>query len=347
MAAFAVYLPRPATEGASHETRRYDHLNGSARENRDTCTHVASRCHERQANGAVSQNPIGRLLRNYARGYRALAIVATHGQTQKTGGLTKFADYGKLPIDNKTGSGADNTLPIDLNAMEALGNMIIADSDSVSQPLKRCNKCGREYPATTDWFNKNRSGLRPDCKNCHREYDRQYRQTNAETKRTYNRQYRLNNLEKERERIRQYRLTNPDNARTYRRQYRLNNPDVHRSSNQRRRARKLNLPDTLTSQDWQHALDYFDNRCAVCGRPIGLWHNLAVDHWIPLSSPDCPGTVATNVLPLCHGDGGCNNSKHDRDAHEWLVEKFGARKGGQIFARIQAYFDSLKDGNNE
>src|SRR5581483_2176482 len=56
-------------------------------------------------------------------------------------------------------------------------------------------------------------------------------------------------------------------------------------------ARKRSLPDTFTERDWQRALEYWDYKCAVCGRPRGLWHTLAADHWIPLTAPDCPGTV--------------------------------------------------------
>src|SRR5260221_119478 len=71
--------------------------------------------------------------------------------------------------------------------------------------------------------------------------------------------------------------------------------------------RKRELPNVFTSQDWRNALEYWGHRCAVCERPRGLWHTLSQDHWIPLSSPDCPGTDPTNILPLCCGTDGCNN----------------------------------------
>jgi DNA-directed RNA polymerase subunit RPC12/RpoP len=35
--------------------------------------------------------------------------------------------------------------------------------------MKRCNKCGKKYPATVDYFNRNRSkadGLQYSCKQC-------------------------------------------------------------------------------------------------------------------------------------------------------------------------------------
>ena len=67
---------------------------------------------------------------------------------------------------------------------------------------------------------------------------------------------------------------------------------------------------------------------------------MAMDHWIPIVSPDCPGTVPWNIVPLCGGAGGCNNSKSDRNAAEWLIGKFGKRKGRAILRKIEAFLDS-------
>ncbi|MFQ3534315.1 MAG: hypothetical protein SNJ58_00420 [Aggregatilineales bacterium] len=103
-------------------------------------------------------------------------------------------------------------------------------------------------------------------------------------------------------------------------------------------ARKRSLPIAFSSSDWDNALDYWGYQCAVCGRPRGLWHTLAQDHWIPLSDSRCPGTVPTNILPLCHGEGGCNNSKGSKDPVRWLEERLGKRRAAQKLAEIQAYF---------
>lgn len=108
-----------------------------------------------------------------------------------------------------------------------------------------------------------------------------------------------------------------------------------------REARKLSLPNTFTEADWQTCLDYFGGACAVCGRAPGLFYSLAMDHWVPLSNPDCPGTVVENIVPLCHGWGGCNNSKHSKDANAWLTEKFGKEKAKAVMKKIRAYFKSV------
>lgn len=107
------------------------------------------------------------------------------------------------------------------------------------------------------------------------------------------------------------------------------------------------LPHTLTQEQWEHALNYFDDCCAVCGRqPNHMLSDcvISLDHWIPLShkGSNNPGSVATNAIPLCHRDGGCNNSKHNTMPDRWLKHKFGRRKANKIMARIQEYFGSLQ-----
>jgi hypothetical protein len=120
---------------------------------------------------------------------------------------------------------------------------------------------------------------------------------------------------------------------------------ANKQYNARRQARKRNLPVAYTKSDWDRALAYFGGICAVCGRPPGLWHTIAADHWIPLSSPDCPGTIPTNIVPLCHGIDGCNNSKHSRLPIDWLIDRFGKREAKRIAKRIDTYFKLLEDAD--
>lgn len=51
-------------------------------------------------------------------------------------------------------------------------------TDSTTTPLKRCTKCGIEYPATTEYFRlhgQKRGGLNPSCKVCGKAYDTAHR----------------------------------------------------------------------------------------------------------------------------------------------------------------------------
>lgn len=174
------------------------------------------------------------------------------------------------------------------------------------------------------------------------EYEKRYRIENPDKVRAKSRRYYAENAEKLRENEKRYRTENAEKLRARAARYRQNNPDKVKAIKHRRRAREHGLPASFTSQDWITALEHFEHRCAVCGRPVGLWHSLAADHWIPISSPSCPGTIPTNIVPLCQGNGGCNNSKGASDPQEWLVGKYGKRKAKAILARIETYFAQVR-----
>lgn len=260
----------------------------------------------------------------------------------------------------------------------------------MTTPMKRCTKCGEPYPATTEYFYKQKGGkygVRGACIKCTNKAEKDYRETDPQKAKDRCRRYYIENKDainakhadyrrrnpekaiarqrrwheqnptkyseygkryrsKHPERNRQiglnWRLRNPDKVRARQQRYNFLNPQVQAAARARREARVRSLPNTFTSNDWVRALEYWNNRCAVCERPQGLWHVLAADHWIPISLPTCPGTVPNNIVPLCHGEGGCNNSKHNKMPTEWLVMKFGDKQAKAIAAKIQKYFDWLK-----
>lgn len=179
----------------------------------------------------------------------------------------------------------------------------------------------------------------PDKVNAHtRKYKARHREHIAE----YNATYRKNNHARVRKQARDYYRSHREECAAYFKK----NPHVGRLAAQRRRARLKGLPNNFSRDDEIKMYEYFDHCCAVCGKPVGLWHILALDHWIPISNPNCPGTIPTNIVPLCHdvkdGEGSCNKSKLNRDPREWLISTFGVRKANKILKRIQTYFDSLK-----
>lgn len=201
----------------------------------------------------------------------------------------------------------------------------------VDGELRCCTKCGEWKPNTTEYFYRDAQkvdGVSPRCKICDGQNLKRWRGNNPDKQFAKSRRER----DKYRERLREY------GRRYMRRQVEDGRSKV---AFNRRRARKRSLPDTLTSDEWQRAVEYFNGCCAICGRARGFWHTIAADHWIPLSSPDCPGTVKTNILPLCHGEDGCNNRKGKRNPIEFVETEFGKRKAKAILARIQTYFDSL------
>lgn len=237
--------------------------------------------------------------------------------------------------------------------------------DSKDGLLGRCRICQSAYDAQKYLDNKD-AYIARSAKRYHDKHDEileQYRakyQENPEKYRTKSMDYHYanrdvslatmrrswrKNKEKRNAEQRLYRQENPEKYKASIVKSRAKKPDLYarisKAIGQRYRARKRGLPDTLTTQEWQLAIDYFNGCCAACGRPAGLWHRLAMDHWIPLDVENCPGTIKTNCIPLCHGADGCNNSKHNKMPDVWLNRKFGKRKAKQIIDRVESYFRSL------
>jgi 5-methylcytosine-specific restriction endonuclease McrA len=171
-----------------------------------------------------------------------------------------------------------------------------------------------------------------------KEQRRRWRERNADKLREQKRQYRIKNRDRLLEKDRRYRAEHRDAKREQDALYYRNNRERYYVHAYNRRARKRSLPATFTRKDMKRALKYFNGCCAYCGQQRDFWDNLHADHFIPLSSPECPGTIPTNMLPACKH---CNLTKSNRAPDEWLVWKFGKRRAKSILARIQAYFDTL------
>lgn len=245
---------------------------------------------------------------------------------------------------------------------------------------------GPWLPVTEENFNRAKGrwkdGLYPQCKACIAARKKQYHKKNRETilkkaherytndpstraKRSkYHKRHYTEHREYYTERVTQWRLDNPEKSRGYKRKYRDKNPDYHRlhyqenpsvyrANAQRRRARKQALPVNFTALDWQRCLDYWNHCCCICGRPAGLWHRIVPDHWIPISDSrsDNPGTVAWNIVPMCHaikgGSGSCNLEKRNHDPIEWLTQKLGEKAAKQKLIEIEAYFEWVREQGGE
>lgn len=233
-------------------------------------------------------------------------------------------------------------------------------------PHKNCTKCGQEFPATNEHFytdSRAKDGLHSWCKTCQNAKNKEWRKNNPERQKEIDRKYHstyYDNPERKEHRtqyLREYRRVNKARHAEYNRQryqsnkeqikarnrrYRKNNPEKRQVIMLRYRARKKEFPDTFTSEQWLQCLDYFNHCCAVCGRQLRDLFGFVIphaDHWIPLTNPDCPGTVAENMVCLCSS---CNPSKSNQNPQEWLVEQYGTRKANIILVRIEAYFDWIR-----
>lgn len=203
---------------------------------------------------------------------------------------------------------------------------------------KQCSHCERWFPATSEYFNKRSNaddGLHYWCKECNITYYHENKERIRGRKLAADKRWRKDNRQKitagQREWARKY----PEKAKR-----------LKRVATNRRRARKEGLLDTFTSDDYKRMIEYWHGCCAVCGRQLNdLFgeHKAAIDHWIPIAKNG--PTTSDNIVPLCHGVGGCNNSKSGKFPEDWLIEKFGKRKAKQILERIQTYFEWVKSNN--
>jgi len=252
----------------------------------------------------------------------------------------------------------------------------ISPYDGAKNGYKFCSICKKEKLETEEYFYKSSSfssGYVSSCKECSKSRTSEYRLGHREeiakkkaaeylkNRERYKAQSRSNyhsSIEDRRRVAREHYHSNKEamqkRDRARRKQQTANrrkaqrlNPDKYKIISHRYAARKRNLPDTLTKQEWQYALEYFNHCCAVCGRQLkDLFgaHTVAMDHWIPLSyeGVDNPGTVAENMIPLCHGQDGCNNSKGSKMPNDWLFDVYRKAKANRILKRIKDYFDSIK-----
>jgi hypothetical protein len=237
--------------------------------------------------------------------------------------------------------------------------------------FKRCSRCGEFKPRDMYFRDKSRrDGLNPDCKPCASQEVKAWREKNKErtsatSKALYERTKECKaaqaktwyqaNKESNYAYVKVWREKNKEHHTKTRQAHYEANREVYAAQNKawadahpektktykhRYRARKMSLPSTFTSSDFRIALDYFGNCCATCGRQLnGLFHTDHLDHWVPLVAIDCPGTVPHNMVPLCST---CNLSKQDTPANEWLITKFGKRKGAAILRRVETFLNSRK-----
>lgn len=235
------------------------------------------------------------------------------------------------------------------------------------QLRRKCRMCERELRAQKPLTLEQKEQLRehrstPEYKAMQRQWDAEFNQRHPDY---HKRRYAENKDEIKNRRREKYaadleKSRSQERCKYERRRQRAlaQNTGIRRNENklvklihkQKRRSIKRGLPTKFTALDWQRAIEYFNGCCAVCGRPLrDLFgsHTESMDHWIPLSSPNCPGTIPENIVPLCHGLGGCNNSKRDKAASVWLTERFGKRGAREVLKRIETYFEWVKQFNNE
>ena len=184
-------------------------------------------------------------------------------------------------------------------------------------PVKRCSKCREYFPATNEYFHKNKrqqDGLNYYCKPCACqgavEWKNNNREFYRESRRKQFKKYAKNHPDKVRETKRRYRANNREKINESKADYRRRNPNQLRAEQLRRRARENDAPGSFTQGDL--ALQYQSQKglCWWCGKALNDEYH--ADHLIPL---DRGGTNwPNNIVCSCQH---CNCSRQNKLPHEW------------------------------
>lgn len=199
-----------------------------------------------------------------------------------------------------------------------------------SIPLRRCKKCGEEFPATIEFFHRKKDGLRYECKACRvvegklerelhhervRSRERRSYQANKARHNEYSKNYRKDHIDKLHKYDKQYYQSNKRrvNERNYR--YKRLHPEFSRIDNSKRRARIRQAGGSHTPADIKAQIKSQTDkrgvlRCWWCEQPIEKTYHL--DHRIPLAKGG-----SNDARNLCISCPKCNLSKHDKLPHEF------------------------------
>lgn len=223
-------------------------------------------------------------------------------------------------------------------------------------PKRRCTKCGREFPATLEFFHKQKTGkygLSSRCKDCKKEYAK------SDERRAYNRAYYLSHPEmkerqaekartpegrarniayksvyektpeaREKKKLRDKRKREKPGyteKQTKRINRWRNTPEGQVSSKasaHARRARKKGSDTRYTAADIELQIKAQTDkrgrlRCWWCGKEIKPGEQQHIDHRIPLNRG---GSNGPENIVISHGF--CNMSKHDKTPGEFMNRLF-------------------------
>lgn len=227
-------------------------------------------------------------------------------------------------------------------------------------PLKQCSKCYAIYPATPEFFGRDktkRDGLYSSCRACskaqgklwrdaHPDYLKQYYQQHRQEQNEQCRYYNAIHKEEIQEQRKQYRQAHKEEIRVrnkacrdahgekYREHKRRWGKTEHgrtikRALEQKRLALKKTIEGTLTAEQIQEKLKAQHYRCyyAACGharfkKDKNGVYIYQIEHTIPVSRTEANPRHDVNYVVLSCPM--CNMKKQDKLPHEW-------EEGGRLF----------------
>lgn len=209
---------------------------------------------------------------------------------------------------------------------------------------KICTKCGKELPATTEYFYKakfGKFGLFATCKICkkecfgdsqkkyRKEHEEHYKELkniwdekNKDYAKEYSKNYRFDNKkiikERNKERRKDWDIKYYNNNKERIKEFKYNYSKTERGkligikNSQKRRLHTQELESSFTIEQWEKCKNYFNNICCYCGEE----KKLTQEHFIPISKKG-PYTK-NNIIPACIN---CNSSKQNKSFFEWYPKQ--------------------------
>jgi 5-methylcytosine-specific restriction endonuclease McrA len=177
---------------------------------------------------------------------------------------------------------------------------------------KQCSKCKNIYPATTEYFNRDRkatSGFSSSCKGCESKRHAAYYIANQTAAKTSRKRYYLKNKKRMNARSRLWARTHKEQRLLIDRSWKKRNPDKLRANNARRRSRKVAAKGRYTDLDVHKQLDKQKGICYWCPAILTKYH---VDHKVPLSKGG--SNYPRNIVCACPP---CNLRKNNKMPAEW------------------------------
>jgi hypothetical protein len=193
--------------------------------------------------------------------------------------------------------------------------------------VKKCNKCGVEYPLSNKYFSKDsrtKSGYRGQCKVCVLSYNKtivynpiktkeskskhiesnkkmwaKYKNDNVQIIFKQKQEYYRNNKIKILKAIKNYQSKNKEKIIQY-----------NRIQSSMRYNDKINYE--FTNEIWGKCKSYFGYRCCYCGNESPLER----EHFVAFSKKG--KHEVNNILPSCKS---CNSSKNNKDFFEWYPQQ--------------------------
>lgn len=169
---------------------------------------------------------------------------------------------------------------------------------------------------------------------------RRYYHANVAARRANTRSWKERNRERDLARKAKWRAENVERSKVTGAIYRAKNRAKIRAKEDRRRALKYGKPFVWSKTDQADALAHFGGACAACCIPVVKSVNLHWDHWVPLIAEDSPGTVPSNMVPLCAK---CNSSKEAIRPADWAVRRFGQVVGCEVLRRVENFLSRKKE----